>query len=76
MPLFPSLRRNVQNSEIDQAPLGRSLVRFAGRHSLLNLIGQAVEVLVQPVIHLAFGLVGCKVADQRGLGGILPELFE
>src|SRR5438045_2890511 len=47
-----------------------------GVHYILDFISEPVEMLVQPVKHVALRLVGCAVADQRGFGSFLPKHFD
>jgi hypothetical protein len=63
----------VQLTHSHHAP---ALPDRAGLHGPFNLIGQLVEVRMEFVIHLTFDLIGCKVADQGSLCGVLPEFFD
>jgi hypothetical protein len=57
-------------------PTEATLLRRAGLYSLLNFIGQAGEMPIQPVVQVAFGLVCCEVADQSSLSRILAKFFD
>lgn len=53
-----------------------SLRLVAVVHNSLNVVCQPVQMLVQPVEHLALRLIRSQVADQRSLRRVLTELFE
>jgi hypothetical protein len=52
------------------------LADFRRVHGPLNVIRQLIQMLGQPVEHLAFSRIRCKVADQRRFNRIAPELLK
>ena len=67
---------NIASTDAAVRDLGTCLKLPGTAHRPLDLVGKAVEVLVQTLEYLALCLIRGQVADQRGLCGILAKFFD
>ena len=52
------------------------LLRRTGLDGLLDFIRQTVQASVQPVVHIALGLIRGEVPDQGSLSRFLAKFFD
>jgi hypothetical protein len=72
IPLF----QFVRPEHVPRTQLTYGLLRRAGLDGLLDFIRQTVQVSVQPVVHVALGLVRREVPDQGSLSRFLAKSFD